>query len=738
MPEQPDRQDFKVVGRRDVPGSLSNAIATGRAKYPRDLVFPDMLHAKVLRSPYARARIKSLDTSKAEALPGVKAVIKWDDPELKAMPLNYIGSKTPVLNDQADREGDEFGVVVAAETEEIAEQALDLIKVEWEVQPFVLDSKDALKPGAPVLHPTARPDNVEAVDNWEDGNVEEGFKKSANVIEFDYFGPRSGVYNSQPITVVSRWEPDPHGIEGPVLYTTPMYRDKGLPAAREAFKLAWDKVRPITQFVGSGLCDGDPRRASRLVPLLAKRTGRPVRLAYTRREAFDTSGAQVYTHVKVGFNNDGVIVAAHGKTITSCGVESDWERNGSDITCFRMTKAANVKNETTYTYTNTSRGAFLRAGAFPTASDTLAIAIYRIADQLKMDPADVLMKNVSTPEPSVKLCMEKGKAAINYQWHPTGAKKLANGKMHGVGFRLRDSHSWGSNTAIGVSLKSDGKIYLPFGSAYFGVFGQDAIALVVAEELGAKAEDVVVQLDPFSKLSFIIGGSDISSTAYAGKMAALDLKAKILEAGAGALKVKPADVDTKDSTVYLKADPTKKVPFGALVSDEVGALGSLSGFWQGATPTNYDWSTRTYGPVNMFFAEVEVDTETGQFEVTKMVGAYDGGKVLRPSSFEGQVEGGMIWSISKAKTEEYIFDKATGVLLNGSALEYKPGTILDTTPIQAITLETRTGGGVYGSSGVGENTWEQGSISCAIFNAIGKWIDWPITPDKVLKALGKI
>ncbi len=738
MPEPPDRQVFQIVGKREVPGSLSYPIATGQAKYPRDLVFPDMLFAKVLRSPYARARIKSMDIRQAQSLPGVKAVITWEDPELKAMPLPYAATKTPVLSNQADREGDEVGVMVAAESEELCDAALKLIKIEWEVLPHILDPRDAVKPDAPALHPNVKPNNVDLVNNWEEGNVEAGFKQSAHVIEFDYYGALTTTFHSMPLTITSKWEQGPFDSDGPVLYTPPLYRDKGLPVARDAFKLPWDKVRPITLYVGSSYCDSDPRRASRLAPLLAKRTGRPVRLAYTRREVFDVAGSNVYSHVQVGFNDDGLIIAAHGKTLAGCGVESDIERNSSDITCFRMTKAAHIKNETTYVWTNTVRGAYLRSGPFPTASDVLAITLYRIADQLGMDPTDLLLKNVHTPEPSVKQCLEKGKAAIGWQWHPAGAKKLANGRMHGLGFRMRDSHGWGSTTAIALKLKTDGKIYMPFGSAYFGVFGQDALAMVVAEEVGARLEDVVVQMDPLSPFSFIIGGSGIGSTAYAAKQAALDLKSKIIAAGAANLKVKPEEVDTKNSTVYIKADPSKSVPFGALVSDNVGQLGSLNVVWQGPTPTSYDGTTKKYGPVNIVFGQVEVDTETGLVEITKMVGAADAGKVLRPSSFEGQLEGCMIWTISKAKTEDYIFDKATGVLLNGSALEYKPATILDAYPVQAITVETRVGGGAYGSTGAGENFWDQSTITCAVFNAIGKWIDHPITPDKVLKALGKV
>jgi len=156
-----DRQEFKVVGRRDIPGRLSYTIATGAAKFAREVVRPDMLHGKILRSPYGRARIKHMDTSKAKALPGVKAVVTWEDKEVKAMPFIYFtppvkgfsqpftSSGVPVLSNEAEREGDEVGVCVAAESEEICHQALKLIDLEWEVLPHVLDPREALEPGTP-------------------------------------------------------------------------------------------------------------------------------------------------------------------------------------------------------------------------------------------------------------------------------------------------------------------------------------------------------------------------------------------------------------------------------------------------------------------------------------------------------------------------------------------------------------------------------------------------------------
>jgi CO/xanthine dehydrogenase Mo-binding subunit len=739
MPD--DRTDFKIVGKRDVPGALSYVLATGQAKFPRDLVLPNMLFAKVFRSPFARAKIKSMDVSQAKALPGVKAVITWEDPELKAMPLVYAGTKCPVLGNQADREGDEVGFMVAAETEELCDEALKLVKIDWEVQPHIVDTMDAIKPDAPALHPDAKPTNVDLVDNWEDGNVEAGFRQSAHVIEFDYTTPLTTTYHSMPIATVAKWEQVDSGTQGPTLFLPPMYRDRALVRAREAFKLSWDKVLPISQYCGAPFCDSDPRRVTRLVPLLAKRTGRPVRLAYTRRENFDTTGSTGTTHCKIGFNDDGMIIAAYGKTVASSGVEADIERQTQNMTAFRMLKIRNIKNETTYVYANTTRQANLQG--YPASSDLMNMAIGRVADALGMDPVDVMLKNVFASEPSAKLCADQGKAAIGWQWHPAGTKKLANGRMHGFGHRMWYHHGWGTSASITLNLKEGGKILMPFGSAYFGVNGQDAMAMVVAEEIGAKLEDVIPEVDPHSPNTYVTGGSGFATIAWVAYQAAMELKSKILTVAARTLKVNPEDLDTKDSTVYVKADPTKNVPFSSLVNSGVGSGSGLAigllGHHQGAKPSNAtETIQQKMACMNSNFAEVEVDTETGQVIITKMVVASDAGKVIRPSSYEGQMEGRMIWNISHGIAEEYIYDKASGVLLNGSALEYKPSTILDVLPaVKTVTVETRGGGGMYGSVGVGESTWNYSALSLAVQNAIGKWIDPPITPDKVLKALGK-
>jgi CO/xanthine dehydrogenase Mo-binding subunit len=740
MPE--NRTDFKIVGKRDIPGALSYVLATGQAKFPRDLVLPGMLFAKVYRSPYARAKIKSLDVSQIKSLPGVVAVITWEDEELKALPFAYGPTKCPVLGNQADREGDEVGFVVAAESEEICEQALKLAKIDWEILPHVLDPQEAIKTGAPALHPDVKADNVDLVDNWEDGDVASAFRKSAHILEFDYTTPLTSVYHSMPVTTVAKWEQVDYGTQGPTLFLPPMYRDRALVAARTAFNLPWDKVLPIAQYCGAPFCDSDPRRVTRLIPFVARRTGRPVRLAYSRRENFDTSGSVGTTHLKIGFNDDGMMVAAFGKTVASAGVEADIERQTQNMTGFRMLKCPNIKNETSYVWANTTRQANIQG--YPASADLMNMAIGRIADALGMDPVAVMLKNVFSAEPSAKACTDQGKALIGWQWHPAGTKKLANGRMHGLGHRMWYHHSWGTPQSVTLNLKEGGKILMPFGATYFGTNAQDAAAMVVAEEIGAKLEDIIPEVDPHSPNPYVAGGSGSMTLAWVAYRASVELKTKMLAQAATLLKTKPTDLDTKDSTVYVKADPTKNVPFSALVNSGTGSGGGIAAgliaYWQGAQPSNAnDTALQKMACMNSSFAEVEVDTETGEVVITKMYVASDAGKVIRPSSYEGQLEGRMIWNISHAIAEEFIYDKATGVLLNGSVLEYKPATILDTIDaIKTVTVETRGGGGMYGAVGLGESIWNYSALTLAVQNAISKWIDPPITPDKVLKALGKI
>jgi CO/xanthine dehydrogenase Mo-binding subunit len=304
----------------------------------------------------------------------------------------------------------------------------------------------------------------------------------------------------------------------------------------------------------------------------------------------------------------------------------------------------------------------------------------------------------------------------------------------------RHSHAMYSCTLV---LKSDGKVYSPYRGHWRGVYGEDACAMVIAEEVGARPEDVIIQYDYLSSATARGGGSDGgAASTWVAKETAIDLKALLLKTAAARFNVDPEELDTKDSRVYFKANPQKSHGFGEFATDMPLAYPrDLVVSYTGRPPLDV-WSTSKYkilATMNAVFCEVEVDCDTGDLEITRWVAACDVGKALRPSSVEGQIEGQLIMNTGMGKTEDYIWDKATGVLLNGNDLEYKLPSILDVPPLDPLIIETRGGSGCYGATGISHQIIDKGIVACAVQNAIGKWIeDIPITPDKILKALEKI
>jgi len=457
---------------------------------------------------------------------------------------------------------------------------------------------------------------------------------------------------------------------------------------------------------------------------------------------FDNGPPEGTTHVKIGFNDDGVLTAVHGKAVEGHGVcggfREDKNRNALMLDMFAMTKCKNVKSEARALYLNTVRNVTHRGYRWGFA--IVNMAFEAISAELGMDPVEVILKNIHTTEPSLKACIDAGKTLIDWNWHPANSKRLPNGRMHGLAAQAQVQARFGSRALIYMYLNTlgyaDGKVYIPLGVPDIGVAMAESIAMVVAEELGARYEDVIAnyaQYDPMSpnRLAF---GSYGPCNAFSAKEAALDMKEMVCKAGAAKLKVTPEEVDTKDSTVYVKADLTKSIAF-----DELGPFfASYDGAavdWPGGIKS-VDEGDKIY-TMNAMFCEVEVDTDTGQVEIINLPCVPDAGKMIRPQSWENQLEGLLIWTIGQNMTEEYIWDKESGVLLNGSALEYKIPTLLDCDRIEHTTVETRSGGGAYGSVGIAEFVHSYVMVALAVHNAIGKWVSPPLTPDKVLAALGK-
>ncbi len=747
------RTEFKAVGRANVPGRLSYVIATGKAKFGTDTVVPNMLHAKFLRSPYGRVKIKSMDISKAKVLEGVVDIVTWDDPEVKSINEALANSENKpmagirgaLIPNEAETEDEEIGAVVVAVTPEICEEALRLIKVEWDVLPSLVDALDGLKPGAPII----KHDPKRLASNASQGNPEAGFKEADQIIEFDWAHSRMASHIPNPNGSVSWWAQDPRGVEGPTLYIEGISPTWGAFSLLPMYNLTFDKLHRSTLFQGGKYCDWIIRRSQLITPLLARRTERPVRCVNERQNDYYPANPQRYSHTKIGFKKDGTVTAVEENTISDQGSPDEtafpmWIESSP----FNTTRCVNQKSHMQGVFTNSGRNTLSQTSPFNWDSMTIAEQI--VAEKLGMDPTDVAMINVHGPSsqtdpgvpPSLQLCIEKGKKAMNWDWHPAGTKKLPDGRMHGLSFRYNQSprHAQQPYTAT-VTIQADNKVYVPLKGPWCGVYSAEACALVVAEEMGAKVEDVILLYDDKAIFTPVGGGSDGSTaSAWVMKEAAVACKKTLLKLAAPKFKAKPEDLDTKDTRVYLKSDPSKSFPFGKFIADEGFGdhdLDITATFFGRPPETTYHKGGKVLDVMNASFCEVAVDPDTGGVEVTKFVVVCDPGKVLRMMSFEGQLHQAMFFSQGGGLTEEFIYDKATGVKLSTNMFEYKKPTIMDFGPIETYAVETRGGNACYGASGISHCMAAPLLPVCAVANAIGKWIAPPVTPDKVLKALGK-
>jgi CO/xanthine dehydrogenase Mo-binding subunit len=778
------RERFRVVGKPNLPGVLSWSQATGIAKFGIDYVVPDMLHAKFLRSPYANARVISVDSTKARAIPGVVDIVTWEDEDIKGLSSGggFMGPAQPFLDNLADQEGAEVAVIVVAESEDICEEALRQLDVKWEVLPHVVDLREGRKPDAPVIRPTApgakggtggfgmgggnnppKKGNV-SYSNINDGDIEKGFREADHIIEYDVNTSAFSGHIPNPVGTVAWWFDDPLHREGKNL------RIDGVPWGHDQvigmYRMPSDKVFQGCMFVGGRYCDWGIRKSQLITPLLAKRTGRPVRCVNNRYGMYDFNLNQRYVHLKVGFKKNGLITAIDDFSIADNGVRgSSMFGNTMDQTYgpYFTTRCQNVKQNMDIVDSN--RGMMYVSGQHnPMTWDSLMVGLYLIAEKLGKDPIEIATLNLHgptsqddpNPVPSYEACVASAKRLINWNWHKAGEKSLPDGRMHGASFRYNQCPR---HSVSGYNPKLElrnGVVHLASKGPIIGHYGLEINAMVVAEELGLEYKDISIDLDHHEIYRPFGGGSDGSTaSSWALKECANILKKRILEtaideannppdaggfglfakkpAGPSPFKgLKPEDLDMQDGKVIVKADPGKGAPLAQAVRANLFAT------YSGRPPMAL-WAQRgkALDTMNVAMCEVAVDTETGEVEIIRFVVAADPGKIMRRTSLESQIDQVMDFSAGCQLKEEFIYDKKTGVKLSTNMFEYKKVGMLDMPRVDLELLETRAGNACYGSNGISHSLANTHLVIMAIHNAIGKWVDPPATPDKVLKALGK-
>jgi CO/xanthine dehydrogenase Mo-binding subunit len=798
------------VSRQDAHDKLS-----GQAIFTRDISFPGMLYAKILTSPYAHAKIVSMDTSKAEAMTGVRDIVKFSDPDvsLENSTGGYCASEYNILTLPAT--GDFYqhpmGVVVVADSEEICDRALRLIEVKWEEKPFILDMEKSLKPDAPEimpevlrLNPRAKAPNTLLTKTTEVGDVQKGFAEADKVFEYTITRASNTVAGVEAMACVVQWRGDfldiwpHHTAHMQQVLSSPSTPTMGLSGVALGYGI--QQVNPNSKETGrfkplAPICEhnkitvtvpyqgawyggiawlGYSTAFIRLAAILAKRANnRPVKLLYDESNFYVNGDDAATYRCKVGAKKDGTITACDWHVVGPIG-ETHFDKT------HEATGIHNLRNTQEWALINQGHHICFRHGAHCCVPHN--VMFDRVAAEFGLDPTEVALKNDGCQghdwdwvtqyqkengfpqRQSLREIIKLGKEAIQWdkKWHAPGDRKLPNGRMHGMGFVSINEWSWISGRMFGCLVLREGKLTIIGLRADFGMDTESAFRHCVASEAGLKYEDTVIQQQRSDANTFkfwVPGGSmGISQTTPQLIVAAKELKRKILSyavrpqqsfmGGAGQPVFpgkKVEDLDVKDGFVFEKANPSNKRSVrdvsASFWSDDPAIIHPTAPAVSGLTLNGQPHSKMYIMSRQAHFLEVEVDVETGEVIVKNLVCANDVGHLFNRRGAEAQQYGGAIMGLGRSATEEKVYCPSTGVGLNFDNIGYHIGTMNDYPEVQCIINESHLGYSSYGACGVGEDTGASlsGITAGAIYNATGKWaLDYPLTPGKVLKALGKI
>ncbi len=698
-----EASESRLIGKR-IPRLSGKDKVTGKAKYSFDINRPGLLYGRILRSEVAHATFRGVDTSEAEALPGVKAVL----------PLIETGNKLRY-------QGQEI-VAVAAETDDIAKDAIRRIHVDIEELPYVVTEADAMAAGAPQIR-----------DDWtgnqsepnirEDGDLEAGFAEAAVEVEATYHTPVQTHVCLETHGHVVEWE-DEQNLTVWASTQAVFYTRHDL---AQYFELPPNQIRVITEHMGGGFGSKfGPGVEGRAAAELARMTGKAVKLMLTRKAEHLVAGNRpsMTQHVRAGATRDGRLIAYDMKGHGTGGISS-----GAGFQAPYVYHVPNLRTEKVNVAINTGNQRAMRAPGHPQAAFAMDSLMDELAEKLGMNPLEFRRINDANEVRQAQYTL----GAQEIGWHRrnnvpgsgTGVKKRGIGMGSGLW-----GGGGGSGTEARVTINADGTVEAVTGTQDLGTGIRTAIAIIVAEELGLAPTDITIKIGD-SAPGLPSGGSGGSQTtpsvAPVIKTAAAAAKQKLFERIAPMLEAPIEDLRVGTGTIYVVSDRTKTITW----QQAAGQLG-MESISEGGT---WDENLRQGGVAGTQFAEVEVDTGTGALQVIKIVAVQDCGLAINRLTTESQINGGVIMGLGQALLEERIMDPLIGRMVNANLEDYKvPGT-LEIPEIKAIIFDTHRK-----VSGVGEPPCipTPGAIANAVYNATGVRIrELPITPDKILTALAE-
>ena len=741
-------KEYRVVGRRPVRHDGADKV-TGKARYGADMVLPRMLHGRILRSPHAHARLESLDTSRAEAAPGVKAVITARDFPEPGEPPGSFQLLNLMARDKVFYKGHAVAAVAAASPHE-AEEALDLIDVRYTPLPAVFDAPQAMADGAPRLHEDLQeaidPDSLD-LETWppnvanhlesEIGDVDEGFRLAEVIVEKStttkavhqgYIEPHAGTAMWHEDGRLTIWS----SSQGHFSVREQTARVCGVPVSQ---------VRAVPLEIGGGFGAKLRVYVEPVAALLARKAGVPVKVAMTRAEVFEATGPASGTQiqVRIGATRDGRLTAASARLVYEAGCFPG-SSVGAGLRCmFSPYDIPHAAIEGFDVVVNRPKTAAYRAPGTPAAAYAVETALDELAERLGMDPIELRLKNCAaegtrtiagTALPKVGFA-EVLEAARDHHHLRTPLEGAWRGRGVASGYWGNGS---GPSSAVAV-VHADGTVHLAEGSPDIGGT-RTSVAQQFAETLGLAVEDVrpeVADTDSVGQTSNTGGSGVTFKTGHAAIAAAEDVKRQLVERAARIWECEPDQVSCTGGVLTHAGDPELRLTMKEIAAGAATTGGPIVGR-AGVSPSGAGPALATH------IVDVEVDPETGKVEILRYTAVQDAGKAIHPGYVEGQIQGAVAQGVGWALNEEY-FTNADGVMENSTFLDYRMPTSLDLPMVDTVIVEVHNPGHPYGVRGVGEVPIVPplAAVANAVYAATGARIDdLPMNPPAVAAAVARV